>query len=91
MIVFPTLPGEYKRLSTNAYSFVDDIILIEKSKEVNSKLELWRQTLESKGFRLSRNKTRYMHYDFNEKQEKNDLKVKIREDFKPQISRLKYL
>jgi hypothetical protein len=27
-------------------------------------LELWRQTLESKGFRLSRTKTEYMRCDF---------------------------
>ena len=31
---------------------------------MNRKLELWRQTLESKGFRLSRTKTEYMRYDF---------------------------
>jgi hypothetical protein len=32
---------------------------------VNRKLELWRHTLESKGFRLSRTKTEYMRCDFN--------------------------
>ena len=31
---------------------------------VNRKLELWRQTLESKDFRLSRTKTEYMRCDF---------------------------
>jgi hypothetical protein len=30
---------------------------------VNQKLELWQETLESKGFRLSRTKTKYMRYD----------------------------
>jgi len=36
--------------------------LIEKSrKEVKSKLELWKQTLESKGFCLNRNKGKYMY------------------------------
>jgi Reverse transcriptase (RNA-dependent DNA polymerase) len=35
--------------------FADDVVLIDESRiEVNQKLELWRQTLESKGFRLSR-------------------------------------
>jgi Reverse transcriptase (RNA-dependent DNA polymerase) len=39
----------------------DDVVLIDESRiEVNQKLELWRQTLESKGFRLSRTKTEYM-------------------------------
>ena len=32
---------------------------------VNRKLELWRRTLESKGFRLSRTKTEYMMCDFS--------------------------
>jgi hypothetical protein len=45
--------------------FADDVALIDKSREgVNRKLELWRQTLESKGFRISRTKTEYMRCDF---------------------------
>ena len=41
--------------------FADDIVLIGKIKEgINKKLELWRQTLETRGFRLSRSKTEYM-------------------------------
>jgi hypothetical protein len=31
---------------------------------VSRKLELWRQTLKSKGFRISRTKTEYMRCDF---------------------------
>ncbi|EMS66157.1 Arginyl-tRNA synthetase, cytoplasmic [Triticum urartu] len=35
--------------------FADDVVLVDDSRTgVNRKLELWRQTLESKGFRLSR-------------------------------------
>jgi Reverse transcriptase (RNA-dependent DNA polymerase) len=34
--------------------FVDDVVLIDESRiGVNQKLELWRQTLESNGFRLN--------------------------------------
>ncbi|KAL0905238.1 hypothetical protein M5K25_027429 [Dendrobium thyrsiflorum] len=41
--------------------FADDILLVDKTREgVEGKLELWRSTLESKGFRLSRSKTDYM-------------------------------
>ena len=33
----------------------DDVVLVDESRAgVNRKLELWRRTLESKGFRLSR-------------------------------------
>ncbi|CAO2043645.1 unnamed protein product [Urochloa humidicola] len=46
--------------------FADDVVLVDESKAgVNRKLELWRQTLESKGFRLSRTKTEYMMCDFS--------------------------
>ncbi|XP_026419698.1 uncharacterized protein LOC113315650 [Papaver somniferum] len=47
--------------------FADDVALIGESKqEIEGKLELWRQTLESKGFRLSRTKTEYPKWDFDE-------------------------
>jgi hypothetical protein len=37
--------------------FIDDVVLVDESWEcVNRKLKLWRQTLESKGFRISRTK-----------------------------------
>ena len=46
--------------------FADDILLVDKTKEgVQEKLELWRSTLESKGFRLSRSKTEYMECNFS--------------------------
>ena len=44
--------------------FADDVVLVDESRTgVNQKLELWRETLESKGFRL-RTKTEYMRCDF---------------------------
>ena len=44
--------------------FADDVVLIDESRAgVNRKLEPWRRTLESKGFRLSRTKTEYMMFD----------------------------
>jgi hypothetical protein len=37
--------------------FADDVVLVDESREgVNRKPELWCQTLESKGFRISRTK-----------------------------------
>jgi len=45
--------------------FVDDVVLVDESRAwVNRKLELWRRTLESKGFKLSRIKTENMLCDF---------------------------
>jgi hypothetical protein len=44
---------------------VPTVIIVDESQEgVNRKLKLWRQTLESKGFRISRTKTEYMRCDF---------------------------
>ncbi len=46
--------------------FADDIVLVDETRQgVESKLELWRQTLEAKGFRLSRSKTEYLHCVFS--------------------------
>jgi len=46
--------------------FADDIVLVDETRaEVNTKLELWRQTLVSRGFRLSRAKTEYMECKFS--------------------------
>jgi len=46
--------------------FADDIVLIDETREgVNVKLERWRDTLEAKGFRLSRSKAEYLHCRFS--------------------------
>ena len=57
--------------------FVDDVVLVDENRTgVNQKLELWRETLESKGFRLSRTKTEYMRCDFDSTtQEEKDISL----------------
>ena len=46
--------------------FADDIVLIDETRwGVNDKLERWRHTLESRGFRVSRTKTEYFHCGFS--------------------------
>ena len=57
--------------------FADDIVLVDESRTgVNQKLELWWETLESKGFRLSRTKTEYMICDFGTTtREKKDISL----------------
>ena len=56
--------------------FADDVVLVDESRTgVNQKLELWRETLESKGFRLSRTKTEYMRCDFSTTREEEDFSL----------------
>lgn len=46
---------------------LDDMVLIDEIKvNENKKLELWKSTLESKGFRLTRTKTEYMHCNLSD-------------------------
>ena len=72
--------------------FAYDIVLTENSREeVNCKLEMWREALESKGFRLSRNKTEYIECEFNKRQTNNDLEVKIGDHIISKVSSFWYL
>ncbi|XP_060173953.1 uncharacterized protein LOC132604455 [Lycium barbarum] len=58
--------------------FADDIVLIDESRSgVNAKLEVWRQTLESKGFKLSRTKTEYLECKFSDIVHEADVEVKL--------------
>lgn len=48
--------------------FVNDIVLVDENLDrINSKLGLHRQTLKTRSFKLSRNETRYMRCNFNNK------------------------
>jgi hypothetical protein len=55
----------------------DDVVLVDVSRTgVDQKLELWRRTLEAKGFRLSRSKMEYMKCDFSATtQEEGDVRL----------------
>jgi hypothetical protein len=57
--------------------FADDVVLVDESRTgVDQKLELWRPTLEAKGFRLSRSKTEYIKCDFSATtQEEGDVRL----------------
>ena len=58
--------------------FADDIVLIDETKSgVNAKLDVWREVLESKGFKISRTKTEYIKYNFSRNRNTNDEIVKI--------------
>ena len=50
--------------------FVDDIALVDEIREgVNKKLQRWRHTLESRGFRISISNTEYLYCCFSERED----------------------
>ena len=69
-------------------SFNDRDVLITG---VNRKLELWRQTLESKGFRLSRTKTEYMMCGFSTTRCEEEEEVSLDGQVVPQKDTFRYL
>ncbi len=72
--------------------FADNIVLIDDMQErVNRKLEFWRSTLESMGFKLSRTKTEYLHYKFSEGQTGDREWVSLDGVVLPQSDHYKYL
>jgi len=71
--------------------FADDIVLIDESRQgVNDKLERWRHTLESRGFRVSRSKTEYLHCCFSGRV---DVEGEVNLDGRPipKVDKFKYL
>nr|XP_033508012.1 uncharacterized protein LOC117273039 [Nicotiana tomentosiformis] len=72
--------------------FADHIVLIDKTRSgVNARLEVWRQTLESKGFKLSRTKREYMECKFSDETHEADIEVKLDTQVITKRASFKYL
>ena len=72
--------------------FADDVILTdEMGAGVNAKLELWRQTLESRDFRLSRAKIEYKKCKFSKQRIQYYSIVRLGGQEIPMNSHFKYL
>ena len=72
--------------------FADDIVIVGETKaEVNRKLELWRQTLETNGLKLSRSKTEYMACNFAQSADDDREEVRIGTQPITQKNSFKYL
>ncbi|VFQ84101.1 unnamed protein product [Cuscuta campestris] len=72
--------------------FADDIVLIDDTREgLNDKLERWRLALETKGFRISRNKTEYMECRFSGRETESEVEVRIDSHVVPKVDRFRYL
>ena len=72
--------------------FVDEIVLVDDTRAgVNTKLKIWRQTLESRGFKLSRAKTEYMECKFSKQRIQDYSIVRLNRQGIPMSSHFKYL
>ncbi|VFQ76707.1 unnamed protein product [Cuscuta campestris] len=72
--------------------FADDIVLIDDTREgLNDKLERWRLALQTKGFRISRNKTEYMECRFSGQETESEVEVRIDSHVVPKVDRFRYL
>ncbi|XP_070022097.1 uncharacterized protein [Nicotiana sylvestris] len=72
--------------------FADDIVLINETRcGVNERLEVWRQALESKGFRLSRTKTEYLECKFEDEVMNEGVEVRLESQVIPKRGSFKYL
>nr|XP_009608658.1 uncharacterized protein LOC104102606 [Nicotiana tomentosiformis] len=58
--------------------FTDDLVLIDEMRDdVNERLEVWRQALESEYFKLSRTKTEYLECKFGAEPREAGTKVRL--------------
>ena len=71
--------------------FADDIVLVDETRGVNTKLEIWRKTLESKGFLISRIKTEYAYCKFSNNNNGSRGEVKIENQELPKCEHFYYL
>jgi len=71
--------------------FADDIALVDETRErVNGKLERWRHILESRGFKISRSKTEYLHCCFTGREDARG-EFNIEGMQIPKVEKFKYL
>ncbi|KAG5586470.1 hypothetical protein H5410_046904 [Solanum commersonii] len=73
--------------------FANDIVILidEAEAKLIARLEVWRQTLESKGFRLSRTKTEYLGCKFSDALDETDVEVRLATQIIPKKESFKYL
>ncbi|XP_070011493.1 uncharacterized protein [Nicotiana sylvestris] len=70
---------------------MDNIVLIDETQNgVNAQLKVWRQTLESKGFKLSRTKTEYLECKFSGETQRGEGEVRLDSQVIPGRRSFKY-
>ena len=77
---------------TSSMLFANDITLVDESKNnVNAKLERWQGALESRGFKLSNTKAKYMNCNFGGDVQRDVTPMRIEAQQIPQGVSFRYL
>lgn len=72
--------------------FADDIVLIDEThSSLNDRLEMWRETLKAKGFKLSRTKREYLECKLSEGLHEEGVEVCLDSQALPKSDLLKHL
>ncbi|XP_039276063.1 uncharacterized protein LOC120349649 [Nilaparvata lugens] len=72
--------------------YADDIVLIRKTpEELQQSLDLWRNSLEAAGLRISREKTVYMHCSFGDNDDQAQAHIQLQGTPLPIVTQCKYL
>nr|XP_009770721.1 PREDICTED: uncharacterized protein LOC104221358 [Nicotiana sylvestris] len=94
---FPVVMGLHQgsALSPFLFALAMDVVSLHIQEEVpcgvNARLEVWRQTLESKGFKLSRTKTEYLECKFSDGTHDADVEVTLDAQVIPKRASFTYL
>ncbi|XP_070050476.1 uncharacterized protein [Nicotiana tomentosiformis] len=81
----------YQKGGAMVILFADDIVLIDETRcWVNARLEVWRQTLKSKGFKLSRTKIEYSECKFSDETHEAKANVQLITQVIPKSDSFKY-
>ncbi|WMV26024.1 hypothetical protein MTR67_019409, partial [Solanum verrucosum] len=85
---FPVEMGLHQGSVLSPFLFA---LVMDELTRVNARLEVWRRTLESEGFRLSRTKTKYLGCKFSDALDEADGEVRLDTQIIPKKESFKYL
>nr|XP_009773737.1 PREDICTED: uncharacterized protein LOC104223905 [Nicotiana sylvestris] len=74
---FPVVMGLHLRFALSRSYLLWRFLIDDTRGAVNERLEVWRQAVESKGFKLSRTKTKYVECKFNDVMGEADVEVRL--------------
>ena len=92
LILMDVLTEGVRKEVPESMMFADDIVLCGgREVDMTEYLDTWRKSLEERGMRVSRPKTQFMHFNFQQSQQGNREPVKILGEELERVTRFKYL